>query len=117
MAINLTTKVAPYTDEVFAKESKKSLLTNSDFDWVGAHTIKVYKISTVGMNDYNRSGADDNNWSRYGAVAGLDATTEEMTLKKDRSFTYKGIYKRGRSLRKHRLNAYHKGRTHKARKR
>lgn len=82
MAINLTTKVVPYTDEVFAKESKKSLLTNSDFDWVGAHTIKVYKISTVGMNDYNRSGADDNNWSRYGAVAGLDATTEEMTLKK-----------------------------------
>ena len=40
------------------------------------------------MNDYNRSGADDNNWSRYGAVAGLDATTEEMTLKKDRSFTF-----------------------------
>ena len=75
MAINLTTKVVPYTDEVFAKESKKSLLTNSDFDWVGAHTIKVYKISTVGMNDYNRSGADDNNWSRYGAVAGLDATS------------------------------------------
>ena len=88
MAINLTTKVVPYTDEVFAKESKKSLLTNSDFDWVGAHTIKVYKISTVGMNDYNRFGADDNNWSRYGAVAGLDATTEEMTLKKDRSFTF-----------------------------
>lgn len=88
MAINLTTKVVPYTDEVFAKESKKSLLTNSDFDWVGAHTIKVYKISTVGMNDYNRSGADDNNWSRYGAVAGLDATTEEMTLEKDRSFTF-----------------------------
>lgn len=88
MAIDLTTKVVPYTDEVFAKESKKSLLTNSDFDWVGAHTIKVYKISTVGMNDYNRSGADDNNWSRYGAVAGLDATTEEMTLKKDRSFTF-----------------------------
>ena len=49
MAINLTTKVVPYTDEVFAKESKKSLLTNSDFDWVGAHTIKVYKISTVGI--------------------------------------------------------------------
>lgn len=88
MAINLTTKVVPYTDEVFAKESKKSLLTNSDFDWTGAHTIKVYKISTVGMNDYNRPGADDNNWSRYGAVAGLDATTEEMTLKKDRSFTF-----------------------------
>lgn len=47
MAINLTTKVVPYTDEVFAKESKKSLLTNSDFDWVGAHTIKASKPATA----------------------------------------------------------------------
>ena len=39
MAINLTTKVVPYTDEVFAKESKKSLLTNSDFDWTGAENV------------------------------------------------------------------------------
>ena len=88
MAIELATKFAPYTDEVFKAESKKSLLTNTDFDWTGAHTIKVYKVSTSGMNDYNRSGADNGNWSRYGAVAGLDATTEEMTLKKDRSFTF-----------------------------
>lgn len=88
MAIELATKFAPYTDEVFKAESKKSLLTNTDFDWTGAHTIKVYKVSTSEMNDYNRSGADNGNWSRYGAVAGLDATTEEMTLKKDRSFTF-----------------------------
>lgn len=88
MAIELATKFAPYTDEVFAAESKKSMLTNQDFDFVGAHTVKVYKVSTSEMNDYNRSGADNGNWSRYGAVAGLDATTEEMTLKKDRSFTF-----------------------------
>lgn len=88
MAIELATKFAPYTDEVFKAESKKSLLTNTDFDWTGAHTIKVYKVSTSEMNDYNRSGANNGNWSRYGAVAGLDATTEEMTLKKDRSFTF-----------------------------
>lgn len=88
MAIELATKFAPYTDEVFKAESKKSLLTNTYFDWTGAHTIKVYKVSTSEMNDYNRSGANNGNWSRYGAVAGLDATTEEMTLKKDRSFTF-----------------------------
>ena len=40
------------------------------------------------MNDYNREGTDNGNWSRYGAVAGLDATTETMTLRKDRSFTF-----------------------------
>lgn len=88
MAIELATKFQPHTDEQFKAESKKSLLTNTDYDWTGAHTIKVYKVSTSGMNDYNRKGEDNGNWSRYGAVAGLDATTEEMTLKKDRSFTF-----------------------------
>lgn len=86
--INYTTVFQPYTDEQFSTESKKSLLTNQDFDWTGAHTVKVYKISTASMNDYGRTGPASNNWSRYGAVASLDATTEEMTLTKDRSFTF-----------------------------
>ena len=87
MAINLTTKFQPYTDEQFSTESKKSLLTNQDFDWTGAHTVKVYKISTATMNDYDRAGTGSNN-SRYGALASLNATTEEFTLSKDRSFTF-----------------------------
>lgn len=88
MAINLVTKFLPYVDEQFSTESKKSLLTNTEYDWTGAHSIKVYKVNTASMNDYGRSGAAEGNWSRYGAVAGLDATTEEMTLTKDRSFTF-----------------------------
>jgi len=88
MAIELVTKFLPYVDEQFSTESKKSLLTNQDFDWTGAHTVKVYKISTGSMNDYGRTGAADGNWSRYGKVENLDATTEEFTLKKDRSFTF-----------------------------
>ena len=87
MAIELTTKFLPYVDEQFSAESKKSLLTNQDFSWTGAHTVKVYKVGTSEMNDYDREGTGAN-WSRYGAVKGLDATTEEMTLKKDRSFTF-----------------------------
>ena len=87
--IDLVTKFLPLVDEKFTTESKKSLLTNTDFDWTGAHSIKVYKVSTSGMNDYDRGGANTaTNWSRFGPVAGLDATTEEMTLKKDRSFTF-----------------------------
>ena len=39
------------------------------------------------MNDYDRAGTGENN-SRYGQIQGLDATTEEMTLTKDRSFTF-----------------------------
>ena len=40
------------------------------------------------MNDYGRSGPTGDNWSRYGAVQGLDASTESFTLAKDRSFTF-----------------------------
>ena len=32
MAITLTEKFAPYTDEQFKNESKRSLVTNQDFD-------------------------------------------------------------------------------------
>ena len=89
MAIDLATKFLPYVDEVFAKESKKDILTNRDFDWTGAHTVKVYKINTVPMTDYDRSGTGTGaTGSRYGEVKSLDATTEEFTLKKDRSFTF-----------------------------
>lgn len=87
MAIQLATKFEPYVDEKFTAESKKSLLTNTDFDWTGAHTIKVYKVTTAEMNDYDRAGTGGNN-SRYGQIQGLDAVTEEMTLTKDRSFTF-----------------------------
>lgn len=86
MAIQLAEKFLPYTDEIFRAESKKSILTNNDFDWSGAHTVKVYKISTAKMNDYNRNGV--NSGSRYGEVESLNATTEEFMLKKDRSFTF-----------------------------
>lgn len=88
MAIDLVTQFLPYVDELFTTESKKSLLTNQDLSWTGAHTIKVYKVTTASMNDYGRTGPKTGEWSRYGNVQGLDATTEEFTLKKDRSFTF-----------------------------
>ena len=89
MAIDLVTKFQPYVDEMFTTESKKSLLTNQDFNWSGAHTVKVYKVSTATMTDYDRAGTGTGRTgSRYGAIQSLNATTEEMTLTKDRSFTF-----------------------------
>lgn len=89
MAINLVEKFIPYVDEMFINESKRSLLTNNDFSWTGAHTVRVYKVSTSAMNDYDRAGTGTGaTGSRYGEVGALDATTEEFTLKKDRSFTF-----------------------------
>lgn len=96
MAIELVGKFEPYVDEIFNTESNKALVTNKDFDWTGAHSIKIYKVTTAEMNDYDRPGekvgtqGDDSKiiLSRYGAIQSLDATTEEMTLKNDRSFTF-----------------------------
>ena len=97
MAVNLVTKFQPYVDEMFTTESKKSLLTNNDFDWTGAHTVKVHKVNTVSMNDYDRDGSgvgtspeegEPVTWSRYGALGKVENTLEEFTLSKDRSFTF-----------------------------
>lgn len=89
MAIELVTEFQPHVDEMFTTESKKSLLTNDDFEWTGAHTIKVYKVTTGTMNDYDREGTGTGAaGSRYGKVESLNATTEEFTIKKDRSFTF-----------------------------
>lgn len=87
MAVNLVTKFQPYVDEMFTTESKKSLLTNNDFNWTGAHTVKVHKVNTVPMNDYDRDGSGENS-SRYGALGTVENTLEEFTLTKDRSFTF-----------------------------
>lgn len=88
MSIALTTKFAPYTDEQFKAESKRSLVTNNDFCWTGVHTVKVYKVSTSAMTDYGRTGPAEGNISRYGSIADLGATNEEFTLRKDRSFIF-----------------------------
>ena len=87
MEINLVTRFQPYVDEAFTAGSKASMLTNKDFDWSGAHTIKIHKVNTVPMSDYDRAGTGENA-SRYGALGKVENTIEEMTLTKDRSFTF-----------------------------
>lgn len=88
MAIELVTTFRPFVDELFSTESKSAMLTNKAFTFDGAHSVKIWKIGTAAMNDYGRTGASEGNWSRYGKVLDLDATTETLTLRKDRSFTY-----------------------------
>lgn len=87
MAIDLATQFLPYVDEQFKAESKRQVITNNDFEFTGAHSVKVYKVTTSAMNDYDREGKGSN-YSRYGQIQGLDTTTEEFPLKRDRSFTF-----------------------------
>ena len=93
MSIELTTIYAPKTDELFKAESKLSLLTNTDYDWTGAHSIKLWKISTSQMNDYARNRSAEYaesvaSISRYGQLLDLNAQTEDLILKRDRSFIF-----------------------------
>lgn len=84
MAIDLITKYAAAVDELFKAESKRQIVTNTDYDFINAHTVKIYKVTTAQMNNYNRTGTGNN----YGVPETLEATTEQFTLTRDRSFTY-----------------------------
>ncbi len=83
MAINLATKYSNKVVERFRQKSLTDKGLNKDYDWSGVKTVTVYSIPTVAMNDYARSGA-----SRYGTPAELQNTKQDLTLTKDRSFTY-----------------------------
>lgn len=90
--INLVTKFSPLVDERFAVESKSGLMVNNDYDFVGAKTLKIYSISTASMNDYGRNATIGNAegavHSRYGIINDLDAVAQEVSMEKDRSFTF-----------------------------
>ena len=83
--INLATKFSPLVDEKFYNESKTSLVVNNDYDFIGSHSIKIYNVGTAEMNDYGRN---TDGTSRYGTVKDLDATTQEVSMERDRSFTF-----------------------------
>lgn len=92
MAIDLVTKFSPLVDEKFAAESKTSLVVNKDYDFIGAHSIKIYSVNTAAMNDYGRNTAIGNGegqvLSRYGVIEDLSTDTQEVSMEKDRSFTF-----------------------------
>lgn len=83
MITNYATKYSKAIDEVFSVESKSERCVNKDYDFVGAKTVKVYSIATSEMNDYKRTGQN-----RYGDVKDLEMSDQEMTMTKDRSFTF-----------------------------
>ena len=64
MAINLVEKYLQQVDELFKNESKRSLVTNQDYSFDGANSVRIYKVGTAAMNDYDRAGVTAG--SRYG---------------------------------------------------
>lgn len=83
MAINYAEKYSPQVDERFKLGSLTTALVNHAYDWLGVSTVKVYSVPTAEMNDYTLTGSN-----RYGTPAELNNEVQEMTLAKDRSFTF-----------------------------
>ncbi len=83
MAINLATKYSDVIDERFAAESLTASAVNSDYDFTGAQTVKVYSMETAPLNDYNNSGSN-----RYGNPLELGDLIQELTMSRKRSFTF-----------------------------
>lgn len=83
MAINLATKYSTKVAERFALASKTDKYVGKDYDFVGVKTIKIWSVNTVAMNDYTRDGSN-----RFGALTELGDTTQELSLAKDRAFTF-----------------------------
>lgn len=54
MAVELVEKYLGYVDEQFSTVSRISMITNHDFSFQGAHSVKIYKVSTGQMQDYGR---------------------------------------------------------------
>jgi hypothetical protein len=92
MAINLASKFSPVVDERFEVESKTSLITNKDYDFIGVKSIKIYSVGTAEMNDYGRNTNIGNEegavFSRYGLIKDLSTEVQEVQMEKDRSFTF-----------------------------
>ena len=84
--IDLVTKFSPLVDERFEVESKTSLVTNKDYDFIGTHSIKIYTVDTAPMNDYGRNVAISNDesenhvMSRYGVIKDLDTHLQEVSM-------------------------------------
>jgi N4-gp56 family major capsid protein len=76
-------KYAQAVDERFTLASLTESAVNKNYDFTGVRTVKVYNIPTVAMNDYQMSGL-----TRYGTPTDLVAPTQELTVSRDRAFTF-----------------------------
>ena len=89
MATDFAVKYAAQVDERFTLASLTECAVNQEYDFVGVKTVRVYHVATADMNDYASAGL-----SRYGTPVELQASVQELTVERDRSFTFT-IDKRG----------------------
>jgi hypothetical protein len=81
MAINLAEKYEPKLDARFTKRSLTEPFIGSDYNWEGAHSIKVWTLDSVELNDYTAEGTN-----RFGTPTEVGDELNIYTLQKKRSF-------------------------------
>lgn len=81
--INLAEKYSKKVAERFSLGSLTDAYAGKEYDFSGVKSIKIYSVDTVTMGDYTRTGSD-----RFGTLNELGDTVQEMTMTKDRAFTF-----------------------------
>jgi len=99
MSINYAEKYSEQIDERFKLGALTTPAVNDGYDFTGVQTVCVYSVPTVAMNDYSLSGA-----GRYGSPDELANSVQELTLARDRSFTFT-IDRRSQSGTENAMNA------------
>ena len=99
MAVNLAIKYASQLDQIWTHASYTDNWINKKYDFDGVDTVKVYTVTTVAPNDYNRASTGD----RFGGNAELQDTIATYQLTKDKSFKIaidRGNYEQGMRAKK-----------------
>ena len=84
MAQNYATKYQSKIAERFKKQSVTNGAAGNEYSFVGAKTIVVQSVDVVALNNFNRTAASN----RFGAVANLGDTKQEMQVTQDKSFAF-----------------------------
>lgn len=82
MAVNLALKYSDKLDQIWTHASYTDNWINKKYNFDGVDTVKVYTVTTVAPNDYNRASTGD----RFGGNAELQDTIATYQLTNDKSF-------------------------------
>lgn len=99
MAVNLALKYASQLDQIWTHASYTDNWINKKYDFDGVDTVKVYTVTTVAPNDYNRTSTGD----RFGGNAELQDTIATYQITNDKSFKIaidRGNYEQGMRAKK-----------------
>lgn len=82
MSVNLVTKFADKLDMAFTLASFTESMVNTEYDFIGAKTVKILTPTTVALTDYDRTATGD----RYGGNKEMDDVEATYTVNQDKAF-------------------------------